>query len=497
MTTPMPFIDSFLNQITMYKLVFYGLLLLAAASVILGFLNLIPYGGLALAASFLVLLIGTWGADALFARVLHAARNLESSWITALILFFIMSPITGMSDVWITLAAGVLAALSKYLFAIRKRHIFNPAAAALVALGLIGTGGAIWWVATPILLLPVLALGLLITRKIRRFDLLSAFIVTETLVAVAYGVFSFQVPILDTLSQNFLSFPVIFFGTIMLTEPFTTPPTRTLRIIYGALAGLLFVIPFHLALPWGGIYSTPALALVLANLFAYAVSSKQRLMLTLIGKDQLSASVYEFVFRPNVAPRFFAGQYMEWTLPHKKTDIRGNRRYFTIASAPEEKEVRLGIRIGERSSSFKKALEAMPEGSTMAAASIAGGFTLPRDQTAKILAIAGGIGITPFISMLRSMVATGKKRDMVIIYAANAEADFAYADVIDSAAALGVRAFFLPGKPITKELLEAQVPDHHEREWYISGPQGMVARYKTLARSCGIDRIKTDYFPGL
>jgi ferredoxin-NADP reductase len=62
---------------------------------------------------------------------------------------------------------------------------------------------------------------------------------------------------------------------------------------------------------------------------------------------------------------------------------------------------------------------------------------------------------------------------------------------------LGVRAFFLPGKPITKELLEAQVPDHHEREWYISGPQGMVARYKTLARSCGIDRIKTDYFPGL
>ena len=495
----MPLIDSFLNQITMYKLVFYGLLLLAAASVILGFLNRIPYGGFALAGSFVVLLIGTWGADALLSRVLHAARNLESSWITALILFFIMAPIAGMSDVWITLAAGILAALSKYLFAIRKRHIFNPAAVALVILGLIGMGGAIWWVATPILLVPVLALGLLVTRKIRRFDLLFAFIITETIVAVAYDAFSFQAPILDTLTQNFLSFPVIFFGTIMLTEPFTTPPARRLRIIYGALAGILFAIPFHLALPYISIYSTPALALVLANLFAYAVSSKQRLMLTLVGKHKLSASVYEFVFKPNVTPRFSAGQYMEWTLPHKKTDIRGNRRYFTIASAPEESEVRLGMRIGERSSSFKKALEAMPEGGTMTAASIAGGFTLPRDETEKILAIAGGIGITPFISMMRSMIATGKKRDMVIIYAANAEADFAYTDVIDAAAILGVRALFLPGKPVTKELLEAQIPDHKERDWYISGPQGMVAMYKKLALSQGIHRtrIHTDYFPGL
>ncbi len=58
----------------------------------------------------------------------------------------------------------------------------------------------------------------------------------------------------------------------MLTEPLTLPPTRDLRLIYGALVGALIVPQMHI----GSLYSTPELSLVCGNLLSYLVSAKQR-----------------------------------------------------------------------------------------------------------------------------------------------------------------------------------------------------------------------------
>jgi hypothetical protein len=108
----MPFVDAFLNKITMYRLVFWGLSFLAALSIILGFTHLISYGGDSLIA-LLALLVGScWGADIIFSRIVRSDRNYESSWITALILFFILAPIVSVKDVWVTIAAGIIAASS-------------------------------------------------------------------------------------------------------------------------------------------------------------------------------------------------------------------------------------------------------------------------------------------------------------------------------------------------------------------------------------------------
>ena len=178
----------------------------------------------------------------------------------------------------------------------------------------------------------------------------------------------------------------------MLTEPLTMPPTRTSRILYGAIVGLLFTSIIRL----GSFYFTPELALLVGNIFVYVVSPKGRFMLTLIEKNEIVAGTLEFVFTPDKPLTFRPGQYLEWTLGHTPSDDRGNRRYFTIASSPTESTVRLGVRISESKSTFKRALKDMQIGDVVSASSLAGDFVLPEDAKKKLVFIAGGIGITPF-----------------------------------------------------------------------------------------------------
>ena len=116
----------------------------------------------------------------------------------------------------------------------------------------------------------------------------------------------------------------------MLTEPSTTPPARTRRIVYGAVVGALFA-PF---LHFGRLFLTPELALIAGNLFSYLASPKARYRLKLEAKVQLAPDIYELRFTSDRRIRFRPGQYLEWTLGHSRPDNRGNRRYFTIASSP-------------------------------------------------------------------------------------------------------------------------------------------------------------------
>jgi len=489
----MRYIDSFLNNITMYRLVMWGLVLLAITVIVFGFLGLIAYSGLSLLGLLGITFVVTYAADFVLGRVFNSPQNSESSYITGLILFCILAPIITPADIYFAALASTAAALSKYVLAINKRHIFNPAAMGAFIASLFG-GLTLWWIGTPIMLPFVLVLGLLIVRKIRRFDLFLSFVLVASLIFIIQAILSGEAP-LQALSQHYLSWPLFFFAGVMLTEPFTTPPTRRLRIVYGSIVGVLFSVPFHL----GAVYSSPELALILGCIFSYLVSSKQRIKLLFKEQINQSKAVQEFIFIPDQKPKFVPGQYMEWTLPHKKPDLRGNRRYFTICSAPEDKEVRLAVRIGEHSSSYKRALREMKSGDSLFAASIAGEFVMPKDASIALLCIAGGVGITPFVSFMRHMIDVREKRDIVLIYLVTHMDDAAFSDVIEKAKNVGVHTIVLAGAQITPEWLEREVPDYSTRHFYLSGPNAMVVAYKKLVRYLGVSsaHIRTDYFPGL
>jgi ferredoxin-NADP reductase len=293
----------------------------------------------------------------------------------------------------------------------------------------------------------------------------------------------------------------------MLVEPLTMVSQRRLQIIYGLIVGFLSTLQFHV----GQLYSTPELALVIGNIFSYIVSPKGKLLLYFKQKNAIAKDTYEFVFEKEKL-QFRAGQYMEWTLPHSHSDSRGVRRFFTIASSPTEEEVRLGIRMCLKASSFKRRLMSLERGDRVVASSLAGDFVLPDDKGKKLVFVAGGIGVTPFRSMVSYLVGKQEKRDIVLLYFNKIEEEIAYRDIFDKAGEeIGLKIFYVltdrehvsvgwkgeMGR-LDGEMLLKWVPDYRERIFYLSGPNSLVNAYRSILYRAGVSResIKSDFFAG-
>ncbi|OGM92508.1 hypothetical protein A2755_00225 [Candidatus Wolfebacteria bacterium RIFCSPHIGHO2_01_FULL_48_22] len=480
----------FIDATTMYRLMLYALLALGAVAIIFGFAGLIPHTGYALMLSAAVLIAVCYGVNYALAKIFKAPATAESSVITALIVFFIMTPAASLEGGLMLALAGAIAMASKYAVAYRGKHLFNPAVFAAVVIGFIqGGGGAAWWVSAPALLPFVLMGGVLVVKKVDRFAMFFACAIAGIAVSLALG---------NTLGRLFAAWPVLFLAAYMLTEPQTTPPTKRLRIVYGVLVGFLASWPIGI----GVIYMSPELALVIGNLFSYAAGLKRRITLILQNKLQLTHNTYEFIFKPDRPFAFRAGQYLEWSLPHTNQDLRGIRRFFTIASSPTEHDVRLGVRFTDNGSTFKKHLFKLQSEQFMTVAQLAGDFTLPQDANKKLVFIAGGIGITPYRSMLQYLMDTNDRRDIVLFYSCSSKEDFAYREFLKKAEEkLGIRVVFLATSTqgfLTEDIIQKHVPNANDRTYYLSGPKSMVDAYKRLLKKIGIPRrrIRTDYFPG-
>lgn len=495
-------IDNFLDRITMYRVALYGLLLLAAVAILFGALGLIPFSGASLLVSLVLFLAVSAVVHVVFATIFRAPANFESSMITAAILFFLFVPAANLHEALLAALVAVLAVASKYLFVFRKKHIFNPAAIAAVLIGLTGFTAAAWWVAMLPLLPFAVVLAAALVRKTRKFHLFASALGANTVTVLGIGLIDGQ-PLPSLLASQFIGWPIIFFSSVMVTEPNTAPPTKRLQVFYGLFIGVLAGIPFQL---WR-FFSTPELALVIGNVVFYPFGLARRLTAILKERRTIAEGTFEFVFAVNPPLRYTAGQYLEWTLPHAAADTRGIRRYFTIASSPTEKDLRIGVRMGSEVSTFKKKLSQLVPGDQLTAGPLDGDFVLPKKVTQKLAFIAGGIGITPFRSMIKYLTDTHEHRDIVLFYANRTELSIAYRDLLDGAAAVGVRVIYLvtddqnwSGErgPFTAELLKRHAPDINERVIYLSGPNAMVESYEKMLRDIKIPQrnIKTDFFPG-
>ncbi len=503
----MKFVDNILNRTTMYRLLLYVLGAYLAIGMMLSFAGKLPYNGWMVLLSTTIVLFGCWFSNLVMAWAYDAPRHNPSAYITALILALIISPIRTVGDLPLYFWAPILAMAGKYILASGKQHLFNPAAFAVALTAIAINGSATWWVGN-VWMLPAVAIGgFLIVRKIRRWDVVGAFLGMAAISVTVLALFR-HTPILNTWKVLILDAPLVFFATVMLTEPFTMPPTHRYRLFYGATIGLLFAPQLHI----GSLYSTPELALVIGNFIFWLIASRDRYVLKLIQRVQLSDTTYDFIFSSDRPIRFRAGQYLEWALPHASSDQRGSRRYFTIASAPTESTIRMGVKFYPQSSSYKQTLRKLHPGQTIVAGQLDGDFTLPKDVHQKLVFLAGGIGVTPFRSMIQQLINTQEQRDVVLLFANQRPSDIVYQDIFDQASQHnGVRVVHVIADEaslppmwggergyVTAEMIQRQVPDYAERLFYISGPQGMVQAYKKTLRSLGVpnQHIKTDYFPG-
>lgn len=508
-------LDRVLGRVTMYRLVLIALGVIAAAALVL---TLLPgqlfFGPLDLIASAAVLAAVSYLANRLFARLFRVHPHGESTLITAALLLFIFQPTAEPAGLGVLALAALLAVASKYLIAVRGRHVLNPAAFGAFAVGLLGLDFSVWWVGNPVLLPLVVVAAIAVLHRTRRMPLALVFIAVAATSLIAQAVLA-GTPFGDAARTAFVSYAVVFFATFMLTEPLTLPPRRIHQLALAVVVGLLYATPFALPGPvFGpielGLYSTPEFALLVGNVLAFALGQRRALRFEVAGRRQLTPTSWEVELQPSHPVRFRPGQYLELTVPHRGMDARGGRRTFSIASAPAPGgPVRLGLRVPpERSSSFKRALLELEPGASVTGTAVGGDFVLPADPAVPLLLVAGGIGITPFVSQLEAARAAGEQRDVVLVYAVSSTDEIAYAVELGRS---GCRVLLVSPEPLTRmpehwtwigpgrltgERLLAAVPDAGSRRPYLSGPPALIAELRPALRRAGARRIHTDAFVG-
>lgn len=220
----------------------------------------------------------------------------------------------------------------------------------------------------------------------------------------------------------------------------------------------------------------------------------------LVQRKQETQDVESFILEPSEPISWEAGQYMHYVFPHENEDARGHERWFTISAAPFEKHLMITTRFAsDRSSTFKTALKNLSIGQELEAEGPKGSFTLD-DPNKKHIFIAGGIGITPYRSILMQLDHDNKPINVELLYA-NRDDNFVFSNELGAIMAkhstFKIRQF-VGSRHIEISDLKPYADDP-DNIIYVSGPEPMVEVFEDILKSrLGVpkERVKLDFFPG-
>lgn len=203
-----------------------------------------------------------------------------------------------------------------------------------------------------------------------------------------------------------------------------------------------------------------------------------------------------FWFKPEQPVRQLAGQFIELRIPHDHPDQRGDKRWFTLSSSPTDDLLSITTKLAaENGSSFKQALAALQPGTSLNMASPMGDFVLPKDPSVPLVFVAGGIGSTPYHSMVKFLQDTHETRDVSVIYAATSEGEIAFKNTFGP---LGPHFQTVVGERLTGAKILELIGNNQEAYIYLSGPEPMIKALEKDLRGSGVNKkhLHTDFFPG-
>ncbi len=220
---------------------------------------------------------------------------------------------------------------------------------------------------------------------------------------------------------------------------------------------------------------------------------KKITVLKLLSSHDEVGDVRTFVFDANGLV-WLAGQSQGYILPQAGDSEAENQRWFTIASAPSEKVIHIATRVS--SSTFKQTLNTLKPGDSIQSYDLGGDFTWEEVSDVSVVLVAGGIGITPFRSMLVERASQGKPLNATVLYFNRTDA-VPFRVELEALAAIHpeLHLHIIIGQHISAETILASEPQAQQRTVYISGPEAMVESVGTALRNYGIS-IKQDWFPG-
>jgi ferredoxin-NADP reductase len=233
---------------------------------------------------------------------------------------------------------------------------------------------------------------------------------------------------------------------------------------------------------------------------------------TLKNKRDVASGTMEFEFERPEGFSYAAGQTVDITLVNPpETDAEGNTRTFSLVSYPEEPSLKIATRI--RDTAFKRTLSKMESGTALSFDGPFGSFTLHENAARPAILLAGGIGITPFHSIIADATARKLPHKIVLFYSNRRPEDTAFLDELKGFAQANPNFSLVATMTqmdqsseawdgeqgyIDAAMLSRHVPGGTLPVYYLAGPPAMVAALRDMLKASGVsgDDIKFEDFAG-
>ena len=232
----------------------------------------------------------------------------------------------------------------------------------------------------------------------------------------------------------------------------------------------------------------------------------------LLRRETVADGTMAFYFERPAGFQFDAGQNVMMTLiDPPEDDAQGPMRPFTIASAPHEPELMIATRM--RDTAFKRTLKNAPPGLKVEIDGPNGVMVLHEDLERPAVFLAGGIGITPFLSMARHAAKAELPHRIYLFYSNRRPEDAAFFDelrelekrnpnyrLIPTMAEMEKSSRAWSGETgfISREMLERYLPDLNSPVFYFAGPPAMTMAMQSMLSSAGISEndMRSEEFYG-
>lgn len=256
------------------------------------------------------------------------------------------------------------------------------------------------------------------------------------------------------------------------------------------LTYLLFFFSLYHAFNWGAdsgnwpvrvIYLISLSAIIIGIIYRTNYKLKQRYAgkFYVQGIKNETKDTFTLTLKSEKTFLFKAGQFCFLRLNKDKLYAR---HPFTISSSPKEDELRFTVKLKGR---FTKALSGLKRGEEIIIDGPFGIFTI-EDCDKDLVFIAGGVGITPFMSIIKDKIENNKTQNIILLYGSKTKEDVIYKEQLDNIKKDWFKKVYILSDDssfsetreyetghINEEIIEKYVRNINNSLFYICGPELM------------------------
>lgn len=338
----------------------------------------------------------------------------------------------------------------------------------------------------------------------RKFALVTAvFVLSHPLFFILSGksLINYLIPDFAVIPLALGTFSLYIFIIVMICSLIYKRISYNIWQYIHILAYILFFFSLYHAVNWGSdynllsikiIYGILLVSIVIGIIYRICYKLKQRTnKFTVKGIKWETKDTFTLILKPDKKFNFKAGQFCFLRLNKDKLYAR---HPFTISSSPGEEDLHFTIKLNgiftKKASELEKGREVIVEGPF-------GIFTLEDDKK-DLVFLAGGVGITPFMSMIRNQLKNKKRQSILLLYGSRTKGGAIFKNELDKIKEKWFRKIYVLSQDnshhkmcekgyINRKTLRKYVKDIKNSIYYICGPEPMKVLCKKELKALCVD----------